>query len=97
MVSLKFVGFRPNNKYLVRDIKTNKVYSLVFEFYGIDKPKRKDIIVLDDELLNRNSEYFTQPFAFKLYDEKQGNVTDNKELAGLYSNNKKFILRRIYG
>lgn len=97
MVSLKFVGFRPNNSYILKDIKTNKNYSLKFEFYGVDRPKLGDIIVLNEVLLDRNSEYFAQPFAFASFNEKEEKVTDNKDLAGFYSNGKKFILRRIYG
>lgn len=97
MVSLKILVEKEHNTYLLRDMKNFRIYSLKFQFIGINKPEAGDVIVLDSKLVNKLSEYFAQPYVFKLYDEKDGKVTDERDLIGLYSNNKKLILRRIYG
>jgi len=97
MVSLKILSLKENNKYLLRDMKNYRMYSLMFEFHNLKAPSVGDVIVLDDKLLNRLSEYYAQPYAFEVYDEKDGKVNDERDLAGLYTQNKKIILRRIYG
>ncbi len=77
---------------------TGKKLSLQIEFYGINKPKEGDIIAISKDLLNPESEDYVQPYAFKVCDVNINKIKEAKEYLILSdSNNKKHILKRVYG
>ncbi len=86
---------------LVLQEKSGKLHSLIFEFYDIEnKPEVGDTLVMDEELLDRNSEAFAQPYAFGAMDSKYGrkeSELDESELLGLQTKNGNIVLKRIYG
>lgn len=97
MLTLKFVKIEEHNRYLLEDENKNK-YSLVLEFYGLDKPKIDDVITLDNRLLDKNFEGYAQPYAFEII--KSKNDYDEKrkiDYAILTINGKQLPIRRIYG
>lgn len=96
MVKLKVLKVNEYNNFLLKDVQTEKVYSLFLEFYNVPNIKVDDTIFLNHNLLNSHFEGYAQPYAFELifdsFDE-----TDSLEHAIYCTNNKKYILKRIYG
>lgn len=77
-----------------------KEIELQIEFYGINKPKENSCLLLNEKLLDKNSNEFTQPYSFELQQHKNKLTKRelyNSEFAVLEENNKYYILKRIYG
>ena len=59
------------------------------------KPEEGDILIVPEEYLNTTSPDFVQSLYFEpLKDEEKVKKSD---IAGLYTKNKNYILKRIYG
>lgn len=81
---------------------TNKTgeTELIFEFYDVQKPNVGDKILIHEDLLNKSSKEFSQPYAFtinKEFSARKINDLNNKEFIVLRLNNKNYVLKRIYG
>ena len=95
-VSLKIIKINKYGQYILEDIVTKAKYSFILEFYDLDKPQVNDILVLDKSMTDTNSKEFSQPYAFEpLKDDDMDIVA--KDIAGLVTKDKKYILKRIYG
>lgn len=94
-VSLKIKRINKFNEYILQDVKTNKKHRLILEFYGIN-PKVGDLIMINEKLLDPKSEHYIQSYAFEKLGEIENNL-DETDLAGLMSNDKKYVLKRMYG
>lgn len=94
-VSLKIKRINKFNEYILQDVKTNKKHRLILEFYGIN-PKVGDLIMVNEKLLDPKSEHYIQSYAFEKLGEIESNL-DETDLAGLMSNDKKYVLKRMYG
>ena len=83
------------NYYLIDN--NNKKYKINIEFYNIEnKPKEKDIIYMNKELLNEiNIPLSFGPLLVK-YGRKIESAED-KDILVLVSDNKKEYLKRYYG
>ena len=95
-LKLKIIKINKFNEFILQDQDSEKEYSLILEFYGINKPKINDILLLDERLLDKNYKGYSQPYAFEKFNDsdKNLNVTD---LVGFVSKDKKYILKRVYG
>ncbi len=100
-LSLKIISINKNNEYVLQSEKSKKRYTLMLEFYDVEKPQIGDRLLISKTLLDKNSQLFCQPYAFAAADKS---VIDN--FAQNYSNddivvlsnlNKNIILQRIYG
>lgn len=97
MIELDIVKYK-NGVFSLYDKKNDRHYDLFLEFYGIDYPKTGDKISLPSELLNPAFEGFCQPYAFEVVQNKNEYDKQKKtEFATLLTNDKKYLLRRIYG
>lgn len=67
---------------------------LLIEFYGID-PGVGDVICFNEELLDRRSEKFCQPYAFQIA--YVPDYIDDGEYMALRKNGVNYILKRVYG
>lgn len=94
-LSLKIMQINKFNEYILQDVKTKKTHRLILEFYGIN-PKVGDMILLNEKLLDPKSDLYVQSYAFEELDGNENNL-DEMDLAGLITNNKKHILKRMYG
>ena len=94
-VSLKIKQINKFNEYILQDVKTKKKHRLILEFYGIN-PNVGDLIMINEKLLDPKSELYIQSYAFEKLDEIENNL-DETDLAGLMSNDKKYVLKRMYG
>ena len=85
--------------YILEDENKN-TQSLLLEFFGMDKPKKGDVLLLPEKLLDRRSVNFVQPYSFEPLkseeDLKNGKYTKD-DVAGIIKNGKEFLLKRIYG
>ncbi len=97
MVKLQILEIKDFNEYVLYDSKNKTKTSLILEFYEMDKPNVKDFLFLHESLLNKNSENFAQPYAFKPIDNKNDNRFYEPDYAGLHTDEKDIILERIYG
>lgn len=87
-----------NHKYFLFCKECDLMFTSLFEFYGITSPKVGDTISLDEKLLDPYFEGYCQPYAFELV-HNRNDFDENKktEFAILCTNDKKYLLRRIYG
>ena len=53
-LKLKIIKINKFNEFILQDQDSEKEYSLILEFYGINKPKINDILLLDERLLDKN-------------------------------------------
>ena len=95
-LSLKIKKINEFNEYILQDKKSKKEYNLVLEFYGINQPNINDIILLNENLVNKNYEGYAQPYAFEIFDKKDIEINEI-DMAGLITKDKKYILKRVYG
>ena len=83
--------------YELIDKNSNKVYNFNIEFYNLKKyPKKKDILFVQEELLQRNY----QILSFDSLGSKFGRkiiLAEDKDLAILKIDNEKIYLQRVYG
>ncbi len=96
MVELKVLNVNEYNNFLLKDVQTEKVYSLFLEFYNVPNIEVGDTIFLNHNLLNPQFEGFAQPYAFELFS-GEVDVKNNNEDLEFCSKNKKYCLKRIYG
>ena len=90
MVTLKFVKEKEYNRYNLVDEQNTKYYSLVLEFYDMQKPTLNSCLQIDERLLDPQYEDYCQPYAFE--------PTNQKDYCAiLIDNDNKTYLRRIYG
>lgn len=98
MISCEFKEVLEFNTYILNC--GEKTFELMLELYGVDKPQLGDNIIIHEELLDVNSKYYTQPYAFEVknsLDLKKVKEENNKEFIILQINNKNYVLKRIYG
>ena len=95
-VNLKILEIKKFNEYILQSNENKKKYSLILEFYGLDKPKVNDTLVLNENLLNTKHKDYSQPYAFEILNDNDLDVKEN-DMAGLVTKDKKYILKRIYG
>lgn len=95
-LNLKIKEIKKFNQYILQDTKTKKQYSLILEFYKVDAPKVNDMILLNEDLVNPKNEWFSQPYTFEVLDADEFNI-NQRDIAGLITRDKKYILKRIYG
>ena len=99
MLALK-IKSKKNAMYDLECEEIQKNFRLFFEFYGTKEPKEGDYIILHKKLLDRTSELFAQPYAFKICVDKSFDDVKNlndTEYAIVVSGEEKVILKRIYG
>lgn len=99
MIALK-VKRKQQAVYFLENEEKRENFELILEFYNVKEPKVNDYLIIHQDLLDRNNENFTQPYAFELCTDKT--FDDVKKLSSmgyaiLISNNEKFVLKRIYG
>lgn len=106
MKKLLIKKINKNNLLILKDLDTGKDEELFFEFFYKDnlgeKPKETDIIFLEDCLLDRKTEYFSQPFSYEFLSQQNDVIgkyieKNPTEYLVLEHNDKKFIFKRIYG
>ena len=93
---LKIKEKKDNNEYILEDLKTGEIYSLILEFYDISMPKVNDTLVLSEKLLDKKSSIYCQPYAFTLFNNDFKDIHRN-DIAGLITSSEKIVLKRIYG
>ncbi len=98
-------------RFVIKEIKEHNVYvlqnadnlnelELMLEFYGIEPVLVNSQILIHEELLNKNSKNFVQPYAFEF--DTSINVDNimalnDPEFAALSIDNNIYTLKRIYG
>ncbi len=85
--------------YVLKDTKTQKTTSSVFQFFGVT-PSVGDKLLIFDKLLDKNYKGFCQPYTFEAQKSTptEFDQTENEEdLAVLVHGNKKILLKRLYG
>ena len=97
MVKLRILRKKNDVFYVLLDEKTGKIYTLIFEFYGINAPKKNDYISFDMRLLKPNFAGFAQPYALKKADEDEILSTKEIDIFILETEDGKIALKRIYG
>ncbi len=95
-LKLKILKINKYNEFILQDQDSKKEYSLILEFYGINKPKINDILLLDERLLDKNYKGYSQSYAFEKFNDDDKNLNET-DLVGLVSKDKKYILKRVYG
>ena len=87
-----------NNTYVLNDKYQN--YEIVFEFYGLDNLSVGDKLLINSKLLDKNSRFYTQPYAFEVqkdYDAELVKELNDIEYIVVKKANKNYVLKRIYG
>lgn len=97
MAFLKIEKCLPFGAFLFFDEKTKKRVELVLQFYGIDAPKVGDHIFLHESLLDKKNKNFTQPYCFELFEGDFPQKEFDAEFAVLKTDDKVFVLKRVYG
>lgn len=74
-------------------------YESIFEFIGLDKVNIRDKILIHEDLLDKGSKYYTQPYTFEIVniDPKEIKEKNNTEYIVIQIKNKNYSLKRIYG
>ena len=85
------------NSYILSDGK-NEI-ELMLEFYPQIQISIGDKILMHEKLLDRNSKYYTQPYAFEItnFPNELVKEKNSSEYIVISSNNKMITLKRIYG
>ena len=85
------------NSYILSDGK-NEI-ELMLEFYPQIQILIGDKILMHEKLLDRNSKYYTQPYAFEItnFPNELVKEKNSSEYIVISSNNKMITLKRIYG
>lgn len=100
MVKLEIKQINNEIELFLADNKTGKGYKLLLEIFGDVKPQVGDILVLHEDLLNPNSECYSQPYFFDCLESEYGRdveaLQDNEKLALLRKENK-WGFKRVYG
>ena len=97
MIGFVFENVLDNNAYVIS--REKEKHEVVFEFVGIDAPKKGDKIIIHQDLLNKYSASYTQPYAFELAEVNPKVVTEgnDREYIIISTDNKIYTLKRIYG
>ena len=77
-----------------------KRFQVVLDFYGINKPKVRDKILINERLLDIYWEGYTQPYCFELINNIKPNQVlsvNDTEYIVLGTLGKNFVLKRVYG
>lgn len=85
--------------YVLKDLSTGEQKDLVMQFFEIN-PSVGDKILLHNKVFDKTIVSFSQPYAFAPTKEKIELKEDkiiNIDTAILIANNKKIMLKRIYG
>lgn len=99
MIALK-IKQKKQALYMLENEETKLTLNLLLEFYDVEEPKVNDYIIMHKKLLDRKSDLFTQPYAFELCKDKtfdEVKKLNDAEYALIVSDNKKYILKRVYG
>lgn len=95
-LSLKIKKINKFNEYILLDNKSKKEYNLVLEFYGMKTPKVNDVLLLNANLVDPKSKWYSQPYAFEPLGSDDLDLNES-DMAGLVTKDKKYVLKRIYG
>lgn len=86
----------PNNVYVLGAF--DEEFEMTLEFYGTKTPKEGDFLVLHENLFDYKSPEFTQPYGFEISDKEIISEQElDEETAILKSDEKIYVLKRIYG
>ena len=101
MVLLKIIS-EENDLYKLKknNNQLSPVYEFLFDFYGVEKPVVGTTILIHENLLNKKYEGYCKLYSFEHYMElnKDSDATvEGTEYLVLYNNNKKIVMKRIYG
>lgn len=96
MAKLTVLEIEPHNIYVFE--KENKEqFSLQIELYGTPKLKIGDVINVCDDLLDKSSANFVQPYAFEKSDITEFSALPKHEKMIVETKDGKTLLKRIYG
>ena len=98
MIACIFEKVLDYNTYILKTKKGS--FELVLEFYGVDKPKVGDKMLISEKLFDKNSQFYTQPYAFEISNTKKASEvkqTNDINYIVLSVNDKVCVLKRIYG
>jgi len=98
MVAYTIENILPNNTYIISG--NNKRENVMLELWGVNSPAVGDKILLNEELLNKNSSLYTQPYSFERVDAVDPMMikeSNDREFIILSSNQSIYTLKRIYG
>ena len=98
MIVLTVINQEGNVYELFSEMTSKIILRILFD--GINKPNAGDKILIHSDLVDRNSEIFTQPYVFTLCDEvsiDEIKKTKNAEYVGVKTKNNYYCLKRMYG
>lgn len=95
MVKLTIAKIGEYNEYVLMNGSREFLFALTF--YNMPNPKVGDILFFPKSYLNINSPDFVHSLYFEPLDNKELQENSKTDLAGLYTKNKNYILKRIYG
>ena len=97
MKSYIFKQILENASYILSDGK--KDIEVMLEFYPEIQISIGDKILMHEQLLDKNSKYFTQPYAFEISNFPNELVKEQNysEYIVIFTNDKMITLKRIYG
>ena len=100
MVRLKIISEQNCLYQLKKENIPSPVYELLIEFYGIEKPSVGSTILIDERLLDKKYEGYSQPYSFEFYMEyvdKNVAPIEGTEHIVLFDEKKSIVMERIYG
>ncbi len=92
---LKIKEIKKFNEYILQDNDSKKEYSFVLTFYDV-KPKVGDILLLNENLLNKRFEDYSDSYSFEILDDNDLDVKESN-IVGFFTQDKKYLLKRVYG
>ena len=95
----EIVKIKRFGNYILKDLNTKEEKSLIMQFFEVE-PKVGDKILLHDKVFDKTLPSFSQPYVFAPTKEKVELKEDkiiNIDTAILIVNNKKIMLKRIFG
>ena len=98
MINCVFDEVLENNAYVLKC--GAKRHNVVLEFVGVDKPCVSDRVLMHEELLNKASPYYSQPYAFVVSGEVLAHEVKERNMVDfivLGVKNQLYVLKRIYG
>ncbi len=97
MIELTIQEIKEFGEYILLDELTEEVYFLCLEFDKI-VPEIGDKLIISNNLLNRFSPLFAQPYAFEIIGEN--NISEKIKIddrACLIKDDNKIFMKRVYG
>lgn len=97
MVECEIIKCLEYNEFIVKC--GEKTHNIVLEFYGVDNPVVGDKLIVNEILLDKSWENYSQPYAFETIAINPLNVEklNNNDLVVLKTKDNIYALQRIYG